>query len=442
MLSFENETATVKLIGPLNSFLIKQKPTTIEFIIHRDKDAKTAMIKIQKHNILLKEKQWSRWLNLDFQLSTPALLPDKHISGICRFYLQEISPNFRLYVTPINSNPSDSVLQITEPPNFINEISSRLGLFYTTGFQEEHKALSNKVFSDEEFIHQTGMVLQERINLLEYAMEHYDEELLFFYFSSTDLQAHMLWWDSDEKHPVRSTIQAQKCFDHLKKIYQKMDSVIGNICKRFGDQATILVMSDHGFANFKRQFNLNTWLRDNGYLQPGDCTSILKDVDWSRTKAYGLGINGLYLNMKGRERDGIVEPGKQKEDLINELVTKLETVRDTNGKRVIRKVHRADQAYAGSNTALAPDLVVGYFRGYRASWATCLGNITNEVLLDNDSAWSADHCGDVSELPGVIFSNKPIIADSPMLVDLAPTILTEFGLKVPSSMEGKCIFAT
>ena len=442
MLFFENETAHAKLIGPQNNFLKNPEPTTINFSVHRDTETKAAAIEIQKHKILLKEGQWSDWLKLDFEMSMPAFMPDKHISGICRFYLQEVSPNFRLYVSPINSDPSDSALQITEPPEFIKEISNRLGLFYTTGFQEDHKALSNKVFADEEYRVQADMVLQERLNLLKYAMEHYDDGLLFFYFSSTDLQSHMFWWDSDEKHPTRSARDAVRHFNQIKELYRKMDDVLGNILKCYGNEATIIAMSDHGFANFKRQFNLNTWLRENGYIQPAGSTSIMRDVDWSGTKAYGLGINGLYLNLKARERDGIVESGRQREELIEGLISKLEAVRDINGRGVIHKVHRTDKAYSGPATYLAPDLVIGYRRGYRASWATCLGDMTKEVLLDNDSAWSADHCADVSELPGVIFSNKPIGAGAPALVDVAPSILTEFGLKIPSSMEGKNIFTT
>jgi len=442
MIFFENETANVSLIGPRNAYLKKPEPAAIEFVVHRDKQARAAVIEIQNQKILLNEGQWSPWLKVNFELSRPAFMSDKNLSAICRFYLQEVEPNFRLYVTPINTDPSDPAIQITEPPGFIKEMSNELGLFYTTGFQEDHKALSNKVFMDNEFVTQADYVLKERINLLKYATEHYDDGLLFFYFSSTDLQSHMLWWDSDEKHPTRSANDAKKYFNHLKEVYRKVDGVLGDILKRYGDEATIIVMSDHGFARFKRQFNLNTWLRDNGYVKSADSTSVLYDVDWSKTRAYGLGINSLYLNLKGRERDGIVEPGREQEELVEELIAKLEAVRDVDGKRVIRKVHRTDKAYSGSATRLAPDLIMGYCRGYRASWATCLGDMTDEVLLDNDSAWSADHCADVSEVPGVIFSNRPIGASAPSLVDVAPSILTEFGLKIPSSMEGKNIFAT
>ena len=441
MLYFEADTAHAKLIGPPNSFLKEPEPTTIDFLVHRDRNTNSAVVEIQKHRILLKKGQWSNWIKLDFEITMPSFLPNRHVGGICRFYLQQVSPNFRLYVSPINADPSDSALQLTEPPEFIKEVSDRLGLFYTTGFQEDHKALSNKVFTDEEYRIQAGIVLQERLNLLEYALQDYDDGLLFFYFSSTDLQSHMFWWDSDMKHPTRSAEDAQKYFRHLQEIYSKLDSVLGNLLSRYGDKATIIVMSDHGFANFKRQFNLNTWLRQNGYLHPADCTSIMADADWSRSRAYGLGINGLYLNLKGRERYGIVEPGREQEQLIQELITRLEAVHDFNGRAVISKVHRTDTAYSGPATALAPDLVIGYSRDYRASWDTCLGGINADVLLDNDSAWSADHCADVSEVPGVIFSNRPIKADNPALVDLAPSILTEFGLKVPSSMQGGNIFA-
>ena len=221
-----------------------------------------------------------------------------------------------------------------------------------------------------------------------------------------------------------------------------MDDVVGQILKRYGSQATVMIMSDHGFADFKRQFNINTWLRDNGYLGPADATSVLADVDWKQTRAYGLGINGLYINLKGRERDGIVSPGEEKEKLIEELVAKLQAVKDTGGRRVIKHVYRTDKVYKGPATALAPDLIVGYSRGYRASWSTCLGGMGEEVLSDNDSAWSADHCADASEVPGILFCNKPIKMKAPALTDLAPSILTEFGLQVPFSMVGKDIFST
>jgi hypothetical protein len=435
-LSFSADTAQAQIVGPENSLLKQPRPLTIDFLVHRDRQANAAVIELQGHKILLAPGQWSRWTRLPF-----TLMPSKTVYGICRFYLQEVAPNFRLYMTPVNIDPSDPAVPLSEPPKFVKDVSKRRGLFYTTGFQEDHKARSNGIFMDDEYAKQAGIVLEERLALFDYAVEDYDDGLLFFYFSSSDLQSHLFWWDSDDKHPTRNEAEVKKYFGHIHRLYQRLDQVVGDLMDRYGSRATILVMSDHGFANFGRQFNLNTWLRENGYLGPPPCTSIMQDVDWSLTYAYGLGINGLYLNLKGRERDGIVEPGAKAEELLTELKERLEGVTDVNGERLIRNVYRASQIYSGSATALAPDLIVGYRRGYRASWATCLGDLTDDILLDNDSAWSADHCADALEVPGVLFSNRPLRTRNPSLVDLAPSILAEFGLEAPGSMTGKSIFS-
>ena len=444
-LRFNNNAAKAVLTGPKNSLLKKPVDTEVEFEIYRHPKEPLARIEFQDQTIMLKEGEWSQWQRVTFPLKMPSFLPDDEIGGICRFLLQEVHPNFRLYVTPINIDPSNpGEMKITEPSDFVEQISDELGLFYTTGFQEDHKALSNKVFSDEEFLEQANYVLQERLNLLDYARRRYDDGLLFFYFSSTDLQSHMFWWNADTKHPVRSAAEAKKYNRVIEKLYGKMDTIVGDTMRRYPD-ATILVMSDHGFCNFGRQFNLNTWLRDEGYLGPGDCASLLDPrkgllVDWSLTRAYGLGINGLYLNQAGRERFGIVSPA-ERDSLLEELREKLLAVRDPmDGQQVITAVYRSDQIYHGPEVQKAPDLIVGYRRGYRSSWGTALGTITDEVFSDNDEAWGADHCMATEELPGVCFSTKPILHNEPSLIDLAPTILEEFGLTPPKTITGSSIF--
>ena len=444
-LVFENDAATCSLAGPENTALKRPAASKVEFKVFRHPRKASARIDLQGKTIVLKEGEWSDWCKVRFRMEMPPFLPDTKVSGICRFYLQEVRPNFRLYVSPINIDPLDPGDQrITEPPVFVNDNSDELGLFYTTGFQEDHKALSNGIFTDDEFRRQADYVLAERLNLLQYALDQYDDGFLFFYFSSTDLQSHMFWWDSDGKHPVRSADTAQSCHTVIKDLYKRLDSVVGDLMQRFGDDATILVMSDHGFAHFSRQFNLNTWLRDNGYVQPAECRSLISDfrnpVDWGRTTAYGLGLNSLYLNLRGRERDGVVEPD-QRDALLSEISEKLLAVRDpANGKPVIAGVYRTDKVYSGTCASKAPDLIVGYRRGYRASWETVLGDMRGEVVSNNHSAWSADHCTDANEVPGVLFSNKPIIRESPSLVDLAPTILAEYGLPTPETMTGRSLF--
>jgi predicted AlkP superfamily phosphohydrolase/phosphomutase len=442
-LVFRDETAPATLVGPRNTFLAPAEPTAVEFQVHRDRQANAAVIEVQGQRLVLRAGGWSGWVRLTL-ITPPRLMLQRSVTGICRFYLQEVAPHFRLYVSPLNIDPAHPAQPVSEPGPFVQELAEDLGPFATLGFQEEYNARKKGLFTDEEFIRQAGMVLDERLALFDRAVEDYDDGLLYFYFSSSDLQSHILWWTSDEPQPARQEAgRVRNNFAHIRRLYQTLDRKVGDIVDRYGSQATILVMSDHGFANFGRQFNLNLWLREHEYLGPPDCTALTgprADVDWSRTRAYGLGLNGLYLNLRGREREGIVEPA-QREELLRRLASELEQEEDENGARVIRSVYRADRVYSGPATALAPDLIVGYARGYRASWSTILGDdLGGQVLSNNDSAWSADHCADALEVPGVLFSNRPLRSRNPRLVDVAPSILAEFGLTAPADMVGRNIF--
>jgi predicted AlkP superfamily phosphohydrolase/phosphomutase len=434
---FENETARIRIVGPENSLLKAPAPVAYPLRVHRDRLANAAVVQTADKRLVLKAGQWSQWTRLEFTLSTPSLLPSKTVSGIVRFYLQEVAPNFRLYVSPINIDPRAPGVPISEPGSFVTDVAGALGPFSTTGFQEDHKARRNGVFDDEEYLKQATHVLEERFALFDHAVQNYDDGLLFFYFSSSDLQSHMFWWTGGEPHPSRPPAEAAKCFGYIRSLYRQLDKKIGDLYDRYGSSATVIVMSDHGFANFGWQFNLNSWLRDWGFIKPFECSSILRDADWSRTRAYGLGINGLYLNLKGRERDGCVEPGAEAEAVVAELAHRLVHETRWQGRPVIRNVYRAAQVYAGDATALAPDLIVGYHRGFRASWRTCLGDLEDDTVSRNTEAWSADHCADALEVPGVMWCSKPIRGPNPALVDLAPSILAEYGLPTPPTMTGR-----
>ncbi|MBW1765078.1 MAG: alkaline phosphatase family protein, partial [Deltaproteobacteria bacterium] len=455
-LVLKNEHASLKLLGP-DSGMIRPDlcdnakdsqecedrrhelaECFIEFDVSRDLSAGAVAIEIQDQKAIVKKNQWSKWLKVDFEQAAPWFLPDPHIGGIVRFYVQDLNP-LKIFVSPINADPSAPAIQLTEPSEFIEEMTDSLGLRYTTGFQEDYNALKDGVFSDDDFIKQADIVLEERLKLLDYALNDYDDGLLYFYFSSTDMQAHMLWWDSQEKHPTRSPEEASRCFGYIQRLYSKMDSVIGDILAKYDDKATIMVMSDHGFANFRRQFNLNTFLRDWGYVEPFDCTNVLSNADWSKTLAYGFGINGLYLNLKGREPNGSVEPSDA-DALKDELIRELEAFKDEDGRQVIKAARRTDKMYSSTNDevkAITPDIIVGYARDFRASWDTCLGGVSSEIMSNNNEAWCGDHCCDSNEVPGVLFCNKPLGSNAPSLIDIAPTVLNMFGLPVASTMEGK-----
>jgi predicted AlkP superfamily phosphohydrolase/phosphomutase len=164
-------------------------------------------------------------------------------------------------------------------------------------------------------------------------------------------------------------------------------------------------------------------------------------VDWSRTRAYTLGLGGLYLNLKGREAGGVVKPGAEAEALKQELIQKLSRLRDEERDAVgIRAVYATNQLYKGPYLAEAPDMIVGYSDGYRTSWDAAVGKVSATVFEDNCKAWSGDHSVDPTLVPGVLFSNRKIDAQDPGIEDMAPTALDLFGVERPAWMEGRTVF--
>ncbi len=256
----------------------------------------------------------------------------------------------------------------------------------------------------------------------------------------------MFWRNIDKKHPAYNPREAAKYSNTIKNTYMAMDAILGNAVKKIDDNTTIIVLSDHGFGSFRRYFHLNTWLKKNGYINFTDKNlkssgAFFENVDFKQTRAYALGFNGIYINLKGREGIGIVSDGREKEKLLDELIKKLEAVIDpATGDRVINKVYRREELYSGKYVEDAPDLLIGYNRGYRASWETALGKVPEGLFGDNMKKWSGTHLWDYKLVPGVILSNRKIKTGHPALYDIAPTILKEFGIKKDKDMVGEPIF--
>ena len=368
------------------------------------------------------------------------------VRGICRFYLKQAHPRFQLYVSPMNIDPQDPALPLSTPAGYSRQLTEEVGEFYTQGIAEDTKALSDGVLDDGEYLEQSREVLAEQRRIFDAEFPKFRSGLFFFYFSSLDLNAHMLWRLTDPRHPGYNAETAARYAPALREFYEQMDQILGEVMSRLDDRTTLLVLSDHGFAPYYRSFNLNTWLLSNGYLAlksgvDQEAGEYFAAVDWSKTRAYGLGLNGLYLNQRGRERDGIVPPGEA-EALLSEITQRLLAVRDSaGGAAAITRVDRAATAYQGPYARSGPDLIVGYNRGYRAGWKTILGAFPREVLEDNTNAWSGDHCMDYTLVPGVLLSNRKIQAEAPALTDIAPTILGEFGIPQPQGMMGRPVLA-
>ncbi len=437
----QNNRVTTNLIGPENTFRKNSPPATEPFTVALDPLEPVARITYQDQQFVLKEGEWSGWKPVEFQLM-PVI---GNVRGICRFFLKQTHPRFQLYVSPINIDPANPALPISTPTSYSKHLVKEVGEFHTQGIAEDTKALSDGVLDDKEFLEQAHTVLAEHRRVFDAEFPKFHDGLFFFYFSSLDLNGHMMWRHTDPQHPGYDASLAAQYGTALEEFYQQIDQVLGEVLPKLDENTTLLVLSDHGFAPYRHSFNLNTWLLNNGYitLQTGsvpDSGDPFAEVDWSKTRAYGLGLNGLYANVKGREREGIVDPGAA-DALLREIRQKLMDIRDPkDNAQVISRVDLASEVYQGPYARTGPDALVGYNRGYRAGWKTILGAFPPDVLEDNTNPWSGDHCMDYTKVPGVLLSNRKIDADTPALTDIAPTILSEFGIAKTKDMLGQSVF--
>jgi predicted AlkP superfamily phosphohydrolase/phosphomutase len=424
-----------RLLGPVNSLRTDSPQVGIDFRVFVDADNPVAEIEIQDHRILLRQGEWSDWTRLRF----PLLPWIYDVSGICRFYLKEVRPDFKLYVSPINIDPADPALPISTPERYSRELAQVLGPFHTLGIPEDTKALSAGVFSPHEFLRQSTAVWEETLRLFEYELRRFREGLLLFYFGRADQLQHMFWRDLEAQTPARPDAGVSV----IEGVYRDLDGVVGQALAACDSRTTLIVLSDHGFGPFRRAFNLNNWLESNGFLRRRQQhqEGYLQDVDWSGTRAYGLGFAGLYLNLQGRERWGATAP-VDAERLLDEITNRLLALRDpASGEAVVAAVHRSRSVYSGDSACRGPDLVIGYNRGFRAAWEGVLGMFSPEVLSDNSDAWSGDHLGEASLLPGVLLINRRIQVPDPTLLDLAPTILAQFQIRPGPGMKGRVLFS-
>ncbi len=410
-----------------------------DFTIFRDKESNCAIIELDEKKILLKAGEWSDWQTVDFGMGpNVAGVSMQTFTGSMRIYLKQVQPTIEMYVSPIQVDPVSPALPISVPDDFAAEVAKSVGRYYSQGLPEDTKALSNKVLNREEFLQQAELIYQERLRLLDFALDRYESGFLFFYFGTTDQIGHMFWGAMADSHPALTPDEQATYKNVMRNLYARVDKVVGKVMERFPD-ATIICISDHGFANFARGFNVNTWLVNNGYA-----TRLTEDLSaplnfkWENTKAYAIGINALYINEKGRERDGIVEVNNKK-DLLDEISAKLLLVRDEDGRRVIKEVYRASDVYSPDRLDIGPDLVIGYDLGFRSSWATALGESPETLIEDNTDAWCGDHCIATDLVPGVIIANRKIPLPKPTIEDIAPTILEAYGIPIPEAMNGSSV---
>jgi len=358
------------------------------------------------------------------------------------FLVKNITPDFKLYVSPINLDPAKPAMPISYPKVYSTYLSKRQGSYATLGLAEDSWALNEKILSDEDFFKQCAQMDGEREKMFFDSLDNIKQGLCICVFDGTDRVQHSFWREIDKDHPSHNGDFKQKGNPAIEQIYKRADTLLGKTIKKCLDKDTLLmVISDHGFNTFRRGIDLNRWLEENGYLKLKDSKRYvpnLANVDWSCTKAFAIGLTGMYLNLKGREAEGIVDKGEEAANLREEIAEKLCGLNDPqNQEFTVKHVYDATKIYVGPYKNEAPDLIVGYHKGYRASWDTAVGKVTDNVFHDNCKAWSGDHCIDRSLVPGVLFCNRKIDNEQPRLMDIGPTVLDMFGVSIPSHMDGK-----
>ncbi|MDP6580227.1 MAG: alkaline phosphatase family protein, partial [Vicinamibacterales bacterium] len=302
---------------------------------------------------------------------------------------------------------------------------------------------NEEVIDEDAFLEQTYLIHEERERMYFDALDKTSRGAVVCVFDITDRLQHMFFRHLDAKHPANRGRNG-KHKDAIRKLYIEMDELVGRTMEATADDDTALfVMSDHGFKPFRRGVNLNSWLYQHGFLavKGGQPTGadMFADVDWTRTKAYAVGFGGIYLNLEGREAQGIVKPAAV-DGLKREISEGLRAlVDDVEGVQPVREVYDAQQVYSGPYVRDAPDLIVGFRPGHRVGWASVTGGISDEVIEDNTRYWSGDHNFNPPDVPGMLFSNRAIAAESPSIMDLGPTVLDLFGVAVPAYCDGKSL---
>ncbi len=395
-----------------------------------------AQLQMQDETVELELNSFSRWVPVLFSAGR------NKVQGIVRFCIRELGEHVTVYASPVNVDPAKPALPISYPLLFSSWLAKRQGRYGTLGLLEDTWGRNELALDDRRFLDQAWLSHEERKTMFFETLKRTREGVCICVFDASDRIQHMFWRYIDPKHP--SPIENRAEFEHvIPEMYQRMDTLVGETLAALGPNDVLMVLSDHGFSSFRRCININTWLYQNGFLalktDSPQGKDYLQEVDWSKTKAFALGLSGIYTNKRGRERFGILSD-EESEGVKAEIISKLTGLKDPqDGSEAVKTVYDTRKAYRGLYTTEAPDLIVGYNPGYRVSWDSITGTVEPQLFSDNLKAWSGDHHIDPKEVPGIFFVNAPLKTDAPNIIDIAPTTLDLFGIKPPGYMEGRVV---
>jgi predicted AlkP superfamily phosphohydrolase/phosphomutase len=424
------------------------KEVNVPFTVKWNEGSGKADIEIQGTRLSLKAGEWSAWVPLTFKFN---FLISVH--GMTQFYVVKADRELQLYASPVNLDPRNPPIPISKPDDFAPRLAKEIGLYRTLGWAESaDKALNDGRLDEATFLYDSERAFEDREKVIFKNLEKDDWDLFVAVIETTDRISHMMWRLIDPRHPMYDKDIAAKHGDAIENIYRRADALVGKLLAKLPKDVTFMVMSDHGFHSFRRSVNLNTWLVQHGYQvfqgQESEKKTLAdlfghgkfwEGVDWTKTRAYAVGLGQIYFNLRGRESKGIVSSGAEYSALQDEIRSKLLEVTDPDtGEKVFRDIYKRDDIYKGEFLPNAPDLQVGFNDGYRVGWQDTLGGVSRAVVENNNRKWSGDHCATATEISGgVFFSNRKIGTTSPSIMDLSPTILKLLEVPLPKDLDGK-----
>ena len=437
-LAWDDGVARGVITGPENNLRKGGGELRLPFEVRAGANGDAAELRVQGVAHPLNRREYTPWIPLRFGsgLGTTA-------NGIARFYLLETDPHLKLYMTPIHIDPDRPALPISHPFAYAAYLSKTQGRYATLGLAEDTSALNEGVLDEDAFLDQAYLIHAERERMFFDALDKTRTGAVVCVFDIPDRLQHMFFRHLDPAHPANRGRDA-KHRDAIRRLYIEMDALVGRTLAAAGDDAAVLVMSDHGFKPFRRGVELNRWLYEEGFLavrgeEPAG-SDLLGEVDWARTRACAVGFGGIYLNLAGREAQGIVHPGEEAEAVKREIRDRLcALVDEVEQVRPVRAVYDAREVYSGPYVDDAPDLIVGFRPGHRVGWTAVTGGIGERVFEDNTRPWSGDHNFNPPDVPGMLFADRPIPAESPSIMDVGPTVLDLLGVPVPAWCDGRSL---
>ncbi len=341
---------------------------------------------------------------------------------------------------------------------------------------------------DAAYLEEIRNVTSSQVQTCMWLMQREPWDIAMIVLRGVDEVMGFMWHHIDPQHPWHDPIAAQEFGDAILDIHQRIDHAVGALIGLAGPDATVALVSDHGGGPCYKEVFLNVWLEQQGWLVrkrhhpldalrrnvqqrvgltrehiaprldtpwawairnriplklqhalvPEQQTPTLSDsVDWSRTRAYSMGnIGQIYLNLRGREAQGIVDPDREREMLLDQLTHELFQLTD-EGQPVIDAVYRSDEIYHGPYADKGPDLNI-LMRGMTyitQSWREMAGN----QLFAPPGSYSGTH-----RLHGLMALQGPHIAplgrqNEVQIADIAPTLMWLLGLPIPDDLDGSLL---